>query len=853
MEQQKKEVLNELLEIDCYNIAKKLGFISENNNKITEALLAKTIRCLDYETTIPKTPDINYIITIFALIWEYIDHSKYNLQKIAVKFLSRIGYLTSAIITDKHFDKTNCIFSSLESPLDDIIKQLNQKKYEISIESNKFILTKFQMDIWNSMDNDKLIGISAPTSAGKSFVILLKLLYKLKREHFNIIYIVPTLSLLNQVTEDFSKKINELKIKNCIIANTYDENYSDDKNSIFILTQEKAISIFSDENNKFQKDTVLVVDEIQNIERIISDTDERSKILYDTLNELRYKANLKQIILSGPRINNVDKIASALFGQRAKNISSNDSPVLNLTYSIFKSDRNRYQLKQYCGLRDKPFVIDITNSDMIKGYGQKHYTDKFITYINSILKSLSDSQNIIFVPTASTARKVACSINISNEINKEIKELINYYKETVNNNYSLCKSLEKGIIYHHGRLPHHVRRTIEKAMHENFIKNIVCTTTLLQGINLSAQNIIIRNPNLYIKKRQNQTVELTNYEMANLRGRAGRLLKDFIGRTFVLDEASFTIVEGYEENNLFNNTTKDLPNDYGERYEKYKNYLLNSLLDEDIDNEEKPNEIPYKDLKIYICQSILKNGKQAKQKMEQVGINLTKEQVAAIKLKLDKLTIPKTLCYKNRYWDPFVLEFIYKNYKDEVPTSPLERGVIKKFDNMLKFLRDNTKTKSMYNKYIPEKYRKGKLRVFLRNLCLYWTKEVALSDILPKVVKNEANTEDVIEDTIDLLQNTISYNIPLLLKPIIDIKNSNSIFLTSMQSGAYNNITKTMIEMGVPRECAIYLYKQLFNKINLDQSDQVNIKNNIVNILKANIDSMNYWIKAQIEFLTKIE
>lgn len=92
MEILKKTVLDKLLEIDCYSIAVKLGFISENNKKMTKALLSEAVRCLDYETTIPVNPNINYIITIFALLWEHADHTKYNLQKIAVKFLSRIGY-----------------------------------------------------------------------------------------------------------------------------------------------------------------------------------------------------------------------------------------------------------------------------------------------------------------------------------------------------------------------------------------------------------------------------------------------------------------------------------------------------------------------------------------------------------------------------------------------------------------------------------------------------------------------------------------------------------------------------------------------------------------------------------------
>lgn len=849
METLKKKVLEELLQIDCHNIAIKLGFITQSSRAISTELIAKVIRCLDYETSMIKDPDINYIITVFALIWEYVDHSRYNLQKIAVKFLSRIGYSTSAIITDNNFDKENCKFSSLESPIDELLTSLNQEKYDVSIGKRKFILTKFQMDIWNSMDNDKLIGISAPTSAGKSFVILLKLLEKLKRNNFDIIYIVPTLSLVNQVIGDFNKYIRELEIDNCKINSSYEESASS-TNNIFVLTQEKTISIFSDENNKFQKNTVLVVDEIQNIERIKDDNDERSKVLYDTINELRHKKNIKQIILSGPRIEKIGSTAAELFGQKAKNISSHNSPVLNLTYSISKIDKRKYQFKQYCALSNKPVVIDITNDNLIKGYGQSNYTDSFLGYLNTLLNNLSNNQNIIFAPTTPTARKIACSINKNNRTNAQIKELIAYYKESVNEQYSLCKALENGITYHHGRLPHHVRRTLEKAMQENWITDIVCTTTLLQGINLPAQNIIIRNPNLYIKKdkKKDKNIELTNYEMANLRGRAGRLLKDFIGRTFVLDETSFVLVDGYEEENLFDNTSKDLPTDYSERYEKYQDEIIDRLLNEDINTEPEENnkEIPYKDLMAYIRQNILRNGNKAKQKMEQVGISLTKEQVAAIKLKLDKLSIPKEICYKNRYWDPFILDYIYRNYKDDVPSFPKEKGAKAKFDNMLKFLRDNKRTKSMYNRYIKEKYRKGSYRGFLSELCYQWAREIPLAEILTKKLKYTKTPEDMIEEIIDLLQNSASYNVPLLLKPIFDIKNPDSTFLTCMQSGACNDISKKLIEIGVPRECAISLNNSIFK--NKKISDDT-MEEDVRAILKDNYQTLPFWIQVQLQFL----
>lgn len=65
-----------------------------------------------------------------------------------------------------------------------------------------------------------------------------------------------------------------------------------------------------------------------------------------------------------------------------------------------------------------------------------------------------------FSPTSDSARKIAMALgDTSNGIERE---LIEYYGMTVRENYSLCQTLEKGVAYHHGKLPMHVRRTLEK-------------------------------------------------------------------------------------------------------------------------------------------------------------------------------------------------------------------------------------------------------------------------------------------------------------------------------------------------------------------------------------------------------
>ena len=843
MNDTKIKVLEEWLRIDLCKTASKMG-LTHSKVDATDNLIMQTVRCLDYESLIEENPSVNYIITIIGLMWEHIDHKKYDIRKLIIKCLSRVGYPTSAIICDDAYNKEQGSFSMLDSWIDEVTSAIYQIKNEVSVSDQKYLLTNFQKQIWDSMDHDKILGISAPTSAGKSFVILLKLCERLRCENLDIVYIVPTLSLLTQVTEDFNRELKKAGIENYCISNTFDENQSMDVKNIYVMTQEKAIAAFSDSDKVFSKKLILVADEIQNIERIKEDTDERAKILFDTLIEFRYRENVEQIIISGPRIEKIDKVGKNIFGIETKDHTTNTSPVLNMTYSI-KKDGNRYFLKQYCSLTDNPQILEIDHPEIIEGYGQRIYTEKYMSYLSILVNNAGKgAQNIIFAPTSATARKIAIALEGCDAQVEE--DLIEYYSNTIRSNYSLCKTLKKGVAYHHGKLPQHVRRTLEKAISEKKISNVVCTTTLLQGVNLPAQNVYIRNPHLYIRK-QNNSAELTNYEMANLRGRAGRLLKDYIGRAFVLDESEFIDTEGYEQLELFEDVTKELPTGYAQKYEEYKE-PIGDVLDKNIAVD--PTMQKYGYIISYIRQSVLKYGPESKRRMQDVGIKLTQKQVAAIIHKLEEISVPKEICYKNRYWDPIVLDTIYKTYNGSIPNTPMERNAKSRLDDVLRYLRDTDETASMYNKYIPKQYKDGNKRSIMISLGLKWAKGDALNDILSGSWYEGDEGEEHIDDTIELLQNTISYGLPLLLKPIYDMKNPDSCFLTCMQLGAFDQLTRCMIEMGIPRETALFLYKKIFAGNDLkDIKNGLEIEKIVRNRIKESYYELPYWIRVQVDFL----
>ena len=369
MENIVNSILSQWLEIEYYATANRAKFINREVRP-NELLIYQSIRYLDYLTSMRADTYKNHVITIIALMWELVDKEQYDLKNFILKMLSRIGYSTSATIIDKDFFQSGNKFFQPSSIFDFFIVPLEQSKYEIEIGGQTFLLTDFQKDIWEKLDSSKVAGISAPTSAGKSFVLLLKTISRVIKENLDVVYIVPTLSLLNQVTTDYSKMLKQLGISNVRIENSVAPSVHPECSTIFVITQEKALVAFSDEDDFFQRKLILVVDEIQNIERTQDPNDLRAKILFDILIEFREKTPVEQIIISGPRVDGIDKLGERLFGDTTVSLSTFVSPVLNLTYSISK-EKQTYYFNQYCSLVPDKFSRVIENPSYIAEYGKK--------------------------------------------------------------------------------------------------------------------------------------------------------------------------------------------------------------------------------------------------------------------------------------------------------------------------------------------------------------------------------------------------------------------------------------------------------------------------------------------------
>lgn len=462
-------IIRELLSIEHLAIAEKIGFISNSNSFIDDGLLNRAVGMLDEISRIDDERAKKIVVTTAAILWTYKEESWEGLRDFLILVLSRAGFPPSAVMLDNAYTIDSPSFTALQSFLNEFNVAIHQLKFEIFIAGKKFLITEFQKKVWDKLKNLKLLGISAPTSAGKSFIILLKAMESILEKDGNIIYIVPTLSLVSQVSSDFNGQLKNFGISNYRVATTF--NATDlDGYRIYVMTQEKAISAFSQLDAPYQKVRMLIVDEIQNIEKVANESDQRAKTLYDTLMEFKHTCNPDITIISGPRVEGLKKLGMDIFNQAdSDEEKTRDSPVASVTYAISKT-KNNYLFNQYTDILEQPNRIPITNEAIIADYGLSQYREKFVNYLSLFLKSLGeDSRNIIFSPTTKQARRTTlelAKLNDEKELDGLTESLIAYLKDTVHVDYDMCKSIPTGFVYHHGKTPTHVRAVIEHAVKE---------------------------------------------------------------------------------------------------------------------------------------------------------------------------------------------------------------------------------------------------------------------------------------------------------------------------------------------------------------------------------------------------
>jgi hypothetical protein len=346
-------------------------------------------------------------------------------------------------------------------------------------EKNPVTLHREQRRLLTSLLSGQSIAVSAPTSFGKSFVIDAFISI---RQPKNVVILVPTIALADETRRRLQRKFGS-RYK---IITTSDQEL--DEANILVFPQERAIGYAQILKNL----DILIVDEFYKASK--------------AFDKERAPALLRSILEFG-------KIAKQRYFL-APNISELGENEFTRGMKFMRMDFNTVFLEKH---------------ELYQQIGKDEV--KKSTALIKILRE-NDGKSLIYAGTYSNIRQIAnllatTALSSPNRLLIEFQRWLTKHYEL---NWELTRLVSNGVGIHNGQLHRSLSQIqIKLFEEEKGLNQIVSTSSIIEGVNTSAKNVILWS-------NKNGQARLNDFTYKNIIGRGGRMFRHFIGRIFVLEQ-----------------------------------------------------------------------------------------------------------------------------------------------------------------------------------------------------------------------------------------------------------------------------------------------------------------------------
>lgn len=401
---------------------------------------------------------------------------------------------------------------TIEQLWNEALVNYQKEKRQIPGEESKSFIGK-QDIIFKSLSN-KLTSFSAPTSMGKTFLIEKYIELQVKEGVVgNFVITVPSKALITEVKvqliKDLGAKLGEKQYR--VISHPEEYRVDYEGSYICVMTPERLLALLTQYSEA--RLIHLFIDESQKV----TEASSRSVFYYEIFDRVSAWKNRPKVTFASPLIPN-----PGIFKKLVQTAASNDglriveSPVTQVEI-IF----DRYA--------NKAEVYDDLNQNTIP-IGKFKETLSVPDIIRKMISILGNSNcSLVYYGSKVSAISDAVVVSRSMEESNDLRliELADYISRKIHPKYILVKLVRKGIAFHTGELPVDVRIRIEEACRQGILKLVFCTSTLLEGVNLPADNI-------FVTTLQNGKRTLSQLDFLNLIGRVGRLGHSMLGNVFLI-------------------------------------------------------------------------------------------------------------------------------------------------------------------------------------------------------------------------------------------------------------------------------------------------------------------------------
>ncbi|WP_292083462.1 MULTISPECIES: DEAD/DEAH box helicase [unclassified Brevundimonas] len=396
----------------------------------------------------------------------------------------------------------------------------------IRLGERSVVLTDYQWNLWKRLQRKERVAVAAPTSAGKSFILqnFIGGLFDDARPR-TVVYLVPTRALISQVSADLRRIVAGQPPASIVeIATVPLERTTPlPVRAVFVMTQERLQMTVS-AHTEFAAN-VVIVDEAHSVGE-----GARGILLQWVIEDLLRRNPDTQLLFASPQIRNLD-VFGDMFGLSDVEQLPSREPTVAQNFLIVRPEGTRFDEVSVHYVEN-----DRTTTEITKVKLERRSPSRRRRLIEISARLGMGSTNLVYANGAGDAEHIAI------ELAKLFKErvptkrqsaLAQLAAETVHESYALVECVQRGVAFHYSNMPALVRQAVEQAVVAGDIDYLVCTSTLLQGVNLPAKNIFMCRP----EKGDDKPLESVDFW--NLAGRAGRLLKEFQGNIFLIDYDSW--------------------------------------------------------------------------------------------------------------------------------------------------------------------------------------------------------------------------------------------------------------------------------------------------------------------------
>lgn len=392
-------------------------------------------------------------------------------------------------------------------------------------------LHRYQKEILQKFTTGKLnrYFLSASTSFGKTHLTY-EIIKKMK--YHNVILIFPTVALLTENLSRLKEKMSYryFEDNNYTVHTLSDGKEEYGEKNIFIFTPERYLSFLDKKGATIQIDFVFV-DEVYKIDNEYMDNDLEELKEHDR--DLAYRMAIfyalqdssVDLMLAGPYISFYSELNPEynnsfdlfLDYYKIKLINKNNYEIVGKSYNVVKS-KQRQTIDE--------ILVDFTED----GKNVTTKSGRLRILLSSFFdqKPEQEHKTIVYCSTKVSVETYANHI-LSWQLTKEPRSdefmlFVNHLERIYHNDWCVIKALKGGVGIHHGVVPKYIQKEIIKLFNTQNcgLTILVCTTTITEGVNTSAKNLIA----LFDMKGSKS---LKSFDAKNIAGRAGRFMEHYQG------------------------------------------------------------------------------------------------------------------------------------------------------------------------------------------------------------------------------------------------------------------------------------------------------------------------------------